>query len=209
MHYTFFIANRYLKTKKRSALVSRITSIAIGGVLVGVATLVIVLSVINGFETELRERIVGFNTNVVVFSRHPAAWAGMDSVATKLERVDEVVASAPFVRSEALATYDIVPGRRKKLRGVVVKGVDLERESHVSAVIDSIRPPMDSFDTSYFEDDPPMVGVVLGLDLAVELRIGIGEKLTLITAPSTATTSDVDAKMQDCRRGGFLQQRYV
>jgi glycosyltransferase involved in cell wall biosynthesis len=57
MNYPVFIARRYLRTKKRSALVSRITSIAIGGVFVGVMTLVIVLSVINGFETELRSRI--------------------------------------------------------------------------------------------------------------------------------------------------------
>ena len=56
MRYPVFIAKRYLQTKKRSALVSRITSIAVGGVWVGVATLVIVLSVINGFETELRQR---------------------------------------------------------------------------------------------------------------------------------------------------------
>jgi hypothetical protein len=51
MNYSLFIARRYLQTKKRSALVSRITSIAVGGVFVGVMTLVIVLSVINGFET--------------------------------------------------------------------------------------------------------------------------------------------------------------
>ena len=58
MNYALFIARRYLQTKKRSALVSRITSIAVGGVFVGTMTLVIVLSVINGFETELRQRIV-------------------------------------------------------------------------------------------------------------------------------------------------------
>ena len=81
MAYPFFIAKRYLQTKRRSALVSRITSIAVGGVFVGVMTLVIVLSVINGFETELRQRIVAFNTNVIVFTRNPSAWAGADTLA--------------------------------------------------------------------------------------------------------------------------------
>ena len=75
MSYPLFIAKRYLQTRKRSALVSRITTIAIGGVFVGVMTLIIVLSVINGFETELRQRIVGFNTHVLVFARSPESWA--------------------------------------------------------------------------------------------------------------------------------------
>ena len=141
MRYPFFIAKRYLQTKKRSALVSRITSIAIGGVFVGVMTLVIVLSVINGFETELRQRIVSFNTNVLVFARNADAWAHIDTVETLLRKDPEVAAIAPFVRSEALATYELIPGRRTKLRGVIIKGIDLEKEATVSAVIDSIRPP--------------------------------------------------------------------
>ncbi|MEJ2720097.1 MAG: ABC transporter permease, partial [bacterium] len=120
MNYPFFIAKRYLETKRRSALVSRITTIAIGGVVVGVMTLVIVLSVINGFETELRQRIVAFNTNVVVYMRNPEAWAAADTVQQVIARQPHVVATAPFVRSEALLAYEVIPGRRTRIRGVVV-----------------------------------------------------------------------------------------
>ena len=204
MSYPFFIAKRYLQTKKRSALVSRITTIAAGGVFVGVMTLTIVLSVINGFETELRQRIVNFNTNVMAFARSPGAWARMDTVTAMIEGNDQTVAVAPFVRSEALATYEIVPGRRTKLRGVVVKGVDLDREALISSVIDSISPPITSFDVSYFEDDEPMIGVVLGLDLAVDLRVGLGERISLITAPTTVSSNEVDPRTQHCRVIGFF-----
>ncbi|MCK5407046.1 MAG: ABC transporter permease, partial [Candidatus Krumholzibacteria bacterium] len=124
MSYALFIAKRYLQTKKRSALVSRITSIAVGGVFVGVMTLVIVLSVINGFETELRQRIVGFNTHVLVFARTPEAWADIELLIDEVQKREHVVAAAPFVRSEALAAYEVVPGRRTRIRGVIVKGVD-------------------------------------------------------------------------------------
>jgi lipoprotein-releasing system permease protein len=205
MSYPIFIARRYLQTKKRSALVSRITSIAVGGVFVGVMTLVIVLSVINGFETELRERIVGFNTHVLVFARHTDAWARVDTLVRHLEAQEEVVGVAPFIRSEALATYEIIPGRRTKLRGVIVKGVDLEREGMVSSVIDSIRPPITSFDVSAFGDEEPTVGVVLGMDLAVELRIGLGEELGLITAPATVKSGgEVEPRTLPCRVVGFF-----
>jgi lipoprotein-releasing system permease protein len=204
MKYPLFIARRYLQTKKRSALVSRITSIAVGGVFVGVMTLVIVLSVINGFETELRQRIVGFNTHVLVFARHPEAWAGVDTLISRLAADPDIVAAAPFVRSEALATYEVIPGRRTKLSGVIVKGVDLAAEAMVSSVIDSIRPDIESFDVSMFDDPEPHVGVVLGLDLAVDMRIGLGEELGLVTAPSTLRAGEVEPKVQKCRVVGFF-----
>jgi lipoprotein-releasing system permease protein len=204
MSYALFIARRYLQTKKRSALVSRITSIAVGGVFVGTMTLVIVLSVINGFETELRQRIVGFNTHVLVFARSPEAWAHMDTALTRLELDPDVVATAPFIRSEALAAYEVIPGRRTKLRGVVVKGIDLEREHMVSSVVDSIRPPISSFDTASFEDDPPTLGAVLGLDLAVDLGIGLGEEFSIVTAPATVRGPDVEPQRFKCRALGFF-----
>lgn len=204
MSYPFFIANRYLRTKKRSALVSRITSIAVGGVFVGVMTLVIVLSVINGFETELRQRIVGFNSNVMVMARTPEAWEDIDNLINDLLADEEIVAAAPFIRSEALASYEVVPGRRTKISGVIVKGVDLARESTVSAVIDSIKPRLDSFDVSFFEDDEPYIGVVLGLDLAVNMRVGLGEEIALITAPSTIRSGEVEPTTQKCRVIGFF-----
>ena len=204
MNYPFFIARRYLETKRRSALVSRITTIAVGGVFVGVMTLVIVLSVINGFETELRQRIVAFNTNVVVFMRNPQAWADTDTLETILLEQEHVNAIAPFVRSEALISYEVIPGRRTRIRGVVVKGVNLAREAMVSSVIDSIKPRIDSFDTSYFQDEEPYAGVVLGLDLAIELRVGLGEAVSLVTAPSTIRGGEVEPQVQKCRVIGFF-----
>lgn len=204
MNYALFIARRYLQTKKRSALVSRITSIAIGGVFVGTMTLVIVLSVINGFETELRQRIVSFNTHVLIFARSPDAWASIDTALTRIKKDPEVLDTAPFIRSEALAAYQVIPGRRTKLRGVIVKGIDLAEEAKVSSVIDSIRPPIKSFDTSAFEDDPPTIGAVMGLDLALDLGVGLGEEFTIVTAPSVVRSPDVEPKRFRCRVLGFF-----
>ena len=206
MSYALFIAKRYLQTKKRSSLVSRITSIAIGGVFVGVMTLVIVLSVINGFETELRQRIVGFNTHVLVFARTPEAWKDIESMISMVTKRDGAVAAAPFIRTEALAAYEVVPGRRTKIRGVIVKGIDLERERFVSAVVDSIRPQIESFDDNvkYFEDPDSVFGVVFGYDLAIEMRVSLGDEITLITAPSTVSAGDVEARTHKCRVIGFF-----
>ena len=96
MHYSLTIALRYLRTKRRSGFVSRVTMIAVGGTFVGVATLIIVLSLMNGFENELRSRIIGFNTHVLVFARTPGSWSGIDSVATMIEEMPDVVGTSPM-----------------------------------------------------------------------------------------------------------------
>jgi len=151
MHYSLALALRYLRTKRRSGFVSRVTLIAVGGTFVGVATLIIVLSLMNGFESELRSRIIGFNTHVLVFSRTSSSWNAIDTAVARIEEVPGVVAAAPFVRAEALIYYELVPGIKAKTKGVIVKGIDLERERAVSTVVDSIAPSIKTFETFAFQ----------------------------------------------------------
>jgi len=206
MHYSLSIALRYLRSKKRSGFVSRVTLIAVGGTFVGVATLIIVLSLMNGFENELRSRIVGFNTHVLLFARTPEAWSSMDSVETIVDSIPGVVASSPFIRGEGLIYYEVVPGVRVKTKGVIVKGVDLEAERMVSTVIDSIYPPIKSFESKGFEEtDAEMPGIVLGRDLALDLHISLGEVLTLVTAPAELKVHSISPRTRDFRLVGFFK----
>ncbi|MBU8922738.1 MAG: FtsX-like permease family protein [Bacteroidales bacterium] len=199
MHYSLVIAMRYLRARKRSGFVSRVTVIAIGGTLVGVTTLIIVLSLMNGFEDELRNRIVEFNTHVLVFTRNPQAWAAIDTVSTRLAEIESVVASSPFIRGESLIYYELVPGVRVKTKGVIVKGVDLDAERAVSAVVDSFVPAISSFETSGFEDGEVVPGIVLGEDLAEDLRISYGEILALVSAPAEMRVGQIKPRTRDFR----------
>lgn len=199
MHYSLSIALKYLRTKRRRGFISRVTGIAIIGTLVGVATLIIVLSLMNGFENELRSRIVEFNTHVLVFAPTPASWASIDSVTSIIKTIPDVVAAAPFVRGEALIYYEVVPGVKVKTKGVIVKGVDLARERAVSTVIDSIAPKIKSFEARGFEDAKNVPGIVLGKDLAEELRISLGEILTIVSAPAELHVGKINPRTQDFR----------
>jgi lipoprotein-releasing system permease protein len=205
MHYSISIALKYLRTKRRRGFISRVTAIAIIGTLVGVATLIVVLSLMNGFENELRSRIVEFNTHILVFARTPGAWAAVDSAATLVESVPGVVATSPFIRGEALIYYDVVPGVRVKTKGAIVKGLDLEKERAVSTVIDSIAPPISSFATEGFDDGKNVPGIVLGKDLADELLVYLGEVLTLVTAPAEFKTGKMVPQTQEFRVIGFFR----
>lgn len=205
MHYSISLALRYLKTKRRSGFVSRVTVIAVGGTFVGVMTLVIVLSLMNGFESELRSRIIGFNTHVLVFSGRPSSWTGIDSVAVKIQRLPDVLAAAPFVRGEALVYYEVIPGVRVKTKGVIVKGIDLDDERNVSTVVDSITPPITTFETSGFFGDEDLPGIVLGDELSLDLRITLGEVMTLVTAPAELSGGKIKPRTRDFRVIGFFQ----
>ena len=204
-HYSLSIALKYLRARRRKGFLSRVTAIAIVGTFVGVATLIIVLSLMNGFENELRSRIVEFNTHILVFARTPGAWAGIDTVTTRVEGVPGIVAASPFVRGEALIYYDVVPGVRVKTKGAIVKGLDLVKERAVSTVIDSITPPITSFKAEGFDDGKDVPGIVLGKDLADELLIYLGEVLTLVTAPAEFKAGNVNPQTQEFRVIGFFK----
>jgi lipoprotein-releasing system permease protein len=205
LHYSLSIALRYLRTRRRKGFISRVTAIAIIGTFVGVGTLIIVLSLMNGFENELRSRIVEFNTHILVFARTPGAWAGIDSTTAIIERDPAVVATSPFIRGEALIYYDVVPGVRVKTKGAIVKGLDLKRERTVSTVIDSITPAITSFTAKGFDDGKDVPGIVLGKDLADELLIYLGEVLTLVTAPAEFRTGQIHPQTQEFRVVGFFK----
>ncbi|HSG27150.1 MAG TPA: FtsX-like permease family protein [Candidatus Krumholzibacterium sp.] len=199
MHYSLYIAMRYLRARKRSGFVSRVTMIAVGGTLVGVTTLIIVLSLMNGFESELRSRIIEFNTHVLIFARNPYAWASIDTVSATVTRMDEVVAASPFIRGESLIYYELIPGVRVKTKGVIVKGIDLDLERNVSTVVDSFSPPITSFETSGFLDDRELPGVVLGEDLYNDLRIAHGEVMSLVSAPAEMIAGQIRPRTREFR----------
>jgi lipoprotein-releasing system permease protein len=199
MHYSLSIALRHLRTKRRSGFVSRVTLVAVGGTFVGVATLIIVLSLMNGFEEELRNRIVEFNTHALVFSRTKESWNKIDSVAVEVEKLSEVLSTSLFVRGESLIYYELIPGVKAKIKGVIVKGVDLDSERNVSAVIDSFRPDINSFSVDWFEDETPVPGIVLGEELAKALRISMGEKVSLVSAPTRLQAGVMKPRTSDFR----------
>ncbi|MBN2071347.1 MAG: FtsX-like permease family protein [Candidatus Krumholzibacteriota bacterium] len=205
MHYSFSIALRYLKARHRSGFVSRVTLIAVGGTLVGVTTLVIVLSLMNGFESELRSRIIEFNTHVLLFARSPKAWADIDSISAEIGNVPGVISSSPFVRGESILNYELIPGIRVKTKGVIIKGIEIERERNVSTVIDSFYPPVTTFETGGFYEGEELPGIVLGQELADDLRISLAEELTLVSAPADLKAGEIVPRLMDFRVIGFFK----
>jgi lipoprotein-releasing system permease protein len=149
-------------------MVSGITGIAIGGVFVGVAATLIVLSVENGFHKELRDRILGATPHLVVtqYSYLPIHYDGAsDSLQTRIARVPGVASVAPFVLAKTLVRTE------NGVEGVVIRGVDPAQENAITGISGTVR------DDGEFAFDSG--GVVIGVELARVLGVAVGDRINL------------------------------
>ncbi|NNE08423.1 MAG: ABC transporter permease [Gemmatimonadetes bacterium] len=176
MGYEFFIAKRHIKSPSRFGFVPIITLISILGVFVGVASLIVVLSVMNGFETEVKSRIVGTHAHVILLKFGNEPIEPDPELLTTVRETPGVVASAPFVYSKAM----IQVGRDQD--GIVIKGVDPEQEDAVSDLLRRTSPP----DARLQWEDGAMPPVLLGEEIALDLGATLGETIVLASFQNTS-----------------------
>lgn len=159
---------RYTRAKRRNHFISFISFISVFGILLGVAALVIVLSVMNGFQREVRDRILSVvsHADITGPEQRLQLWP---QVLDEIERKPEVVGSAPYVESQGLLSA------RGKVKGVIVRGIDPEREGQVADFATHMRAG------KLGALKPGEFGVVIGSAMAEELGVQPGDHLTLIT----------------------------
>jgi lipoprotein-releasing system permease protein len=167
--FEWFVAWRYLRAKRKSRFVSIISVISIAGVAVGVMALVVVLAVMNGFEREVHERIIGINAHVIVLTFGNEPIRDYDRLTERIASMPGVVAAAPFTYSKG-----VLKGR-EGADGVVVRGIDLAAEAGVSDILTNIDPRIDTLSAG--PGAPP--AAILGDELAGRLRVGVGDTVAL------------------------------
>ncbi|MGI9221010.1 MAG: lipoprotein-releasing ABC transporter permease subunit [Woeseiaceae bacterium] len=162
-----FVGLRYLRAKRRTRFVSFITLISLAGVALGVAALIVILSVMNGFEGELRTRLLSMSAHGQV-----AAAEGMTSdwrkLADQVNGHPGVAAAAPLVELEGM----IQSGR--ELRAVLAHGIDPEYESHLAET------PINLLEGSLESLQPGSHNIILGRILAIELGLRIGDGVLML-----------------------------
>ena len=169
MSFEWFIAWRYLRAKRKTRFISIITFISVAGVAVGVMALVVVLAVMNGFESEIHSRIMGINAHVILLRYGNEPLENYEELARKAEEVPEVVAAAPFTYTKA-----VLQGYGGS-DGVVVRGIDLALESGVTDILTNIDPPLESLATPPGETP----GAIIGAELASRLRVTVGDTVAV------------------------------
>ncbi len=166
---------RYTRAKRRNHFISFISLTSILGIALGITALVTVLSVMNGFETELRERILGMASHATISGPAGSGLADWEGVASQARRHPQVRGTAPYVTAQVMLSHG------EAVSGSLLRGVLPEREPEVAEVGEKML-------IGRLEDlRPGEFGIVVGRELAVALGVGLGDKITVVTPQVSVT----------------------
>jgi lipoprotein-releasing system permease protein len=175
------------RAQRRNAFISFISAISIGGIALGVMALIVVLSVMNGFQREVRDRMLSVIPHVQIESLEGGALADWQQVAARAAADREVLATAPLVQSQAMMV------RADAVRGVLISGIDPARETGVSEIAGHLQgAPIDALVANGF-------GIVLGRELARALGADIGDKVTLVVPEGNLTPAGIIPRLKQFR----------
>lgn len=174
---SFYIGLRYTAAKRRNHFISFISLTSMIGLMLGVAVLIIVLSVMNGFDRELKQRILGMVPHAVIQGTGPLPdWETVD---TRVEEHPRVLAAAPFIQGQGMVTGG------GDVRGVMLNGILPEQERTVSIIENHmIEGALDDLVSGEF-------GIIVGRTMAASLRLKVGDRLTVVLPEASVTPAGV------------------
>ncbi|MGH8788471.1 MAG: lipoprotein-releasing ABC transporter permease subunit [Cupriavidus necator] len=178
--YEWQIGWRYTRASKRASrntFISFISMISMFGIALGVAALIVVLSVMNGFQKEVRDRMLSVLAHIEVIG--PSALPDWQKTAAEALQNKEVVGAAPYVAAQAMLTRD------DAVRGVLLRGVEPSQEPRVSDIGNQFRAG------SMTALAPGGFGIALGNELANAMGVQVGDKVTLVAPQGTITPAGV------------------
>jgi len=176
--FEYWVGTRYVRSRSSNRFVSLISAISMLGIAIAVAVLIVVLSVVNGFERELRERLLAMSAHATIEDPSGSLSEWRLTVARAQEN-PRVIAAAPYVEGQALLVHE------QRLSGAELRGIDPELENGVSGVAGV----MTAGEMSSLQ--PGTFGIVLGIDLAAELGARVGDRVTVTLAEGIVTPAGV------------------
>ncbi|WP_299812660.1 lipoprotein-releasing ABC transporter permease subunit [uncultured Roseibium sp.] len=180
--YEWMIAGRYLRSRRRETFISVIAGFSFAGIMLGVATLIIVMAVMNGFRSELLGKILGINGHMLV-QPIDLPLTDYDAVAARLEGVPDVVSAIPFIEGQAL-----VSGPAGNL-GALVRGIHEADLRRVPLIANNIRSgSLDGFDEGE--------GIAIGSRMAQQLGVTTGDNITIISPRGSVTPMGVTPRLK-------------
>lgn len=196
MNFARSVATRYL-TRRQGLFAFITTLIGVAGVSVGVAALITTLSVMNGFQTDIKEKVIGAQSHILVFGQmSPDVYRKNIAL---IEQLPEVAAAAPHIYGQAILTY---AGHSS---GVIIRGLDPKQESKINNLADSLIDG--TFEPKNWDASAP-APLVLGTELAMSLGVDVGDDVVLISPQSISTSAGMFPKMKKFRISGLLKTGY-
>jgi lipoprotein-releasing system permease protein len=196
MRYEWFIGLRYLKAKRKQNFISIISFISVFGIALGVWALITVISVMSGFESTLKEKIMGAQAHLILTKASQEGMDRYDEAVKKVESVKGVVAAAPFIYSQVMLSSE------SRVSGVVLKGIDPDQEGKVTDIVRNLREGRLQDLKAAKEGEP--AGILLGGELARHLSLSLNDTLQVISPLGTITPAGMMPKMKRFRVAGIF-----
>jgi lipoprotein-releasing system permease protein len=193
--YEWQIGWRYTRAGKRTTgngFISFIALVSMSGIALGVAALIVVLSVMNGFQKEVRDRMLSVLAHVEIFSPS-GSMPDWQLTASEARRNPEVIGAAPYIDAQALLT------RQDAVSGVALRGIDPSLEPEVSDVGKEMKAGR------LVDLVPGQFNIVLGADLAANLGVTVGDKITLVAPEGSITPAGMMPRLKQFTIAGVFQ----
>ncbi|MDO9054714.1 MAG: lipoprotein-releasing ABC transporter permease subunit [Gallionella sp.] len=190
--YELFIGLRYTRAKRRNHFISFISLISMLGMGLGVMALIVVLSVMNGFQKEIRARMLGASPHLEVVA-DGGRMENWQPILAAVSQHPQVTASAPYVSGQGMLSFG------QSVQGVMVRGIDPARETAITDLSNKIKAGTlaDLRSTEF--------GIVLGSDLARALGVRMGEKVMLIAPQGSITPAGMMPRLKQFRVVGLFE----
>jgi len=203
VRFAAYIASRYLRSRGKSRLLSRVTVIAVVGITLGVTVLDLTLAIMNGLHSELRSTFVDNMPMVTVLTSKPEGFRDLGETMDRIGSVDGVTGVAPFVRQEVVVTSR-PKGIQAQHRASVVWGVDPDLQESVTPLRSMMFPSERSMEALRGGGDG-VASVVLGSELAASLYAGLGDTIVLTAPKGELALDDLESESRRFVVGGFLE----
>lgn len=187
MNFELFISLRYLMAKRRQTFISLITFISVAGVAVGVTALIVVLAVMNGFQEDLRTRILGITSHIVVGS-FGSTMSNYEAIMAEVKKEPGVVASTPFTYAQVMLSSG------KGVSGAILRGIDPESAGTVLNLTRNLRRGNLSDLNSPPSESSGHPGIIIGEELAQNIGVRQGEWITVISPVGRITPAGQNPK---------------
>jgi lipoprotein-releasing system permease protein len=194
--YELFIGLRYLKAKRKQTFISIITLISIFGVMLGVMALIVVLSVMDGFGHEIREKILGTHAHIFLY-KYGGGIKEYREIIKQVEGVPGVLAAAPF------ASAQVMVSSRGGVAGAFVRGIDPSLEGKVSKLQQSIKKGAISSLNRDVRGKPP--GIIVGTELAKNLSLFLDDTVTVISPQGDITPVGMTPRVKRFQVTGIFE----
>ncbi len=195
MNFPLRIASRYLFARASQAFISIISIMSILSVAIGVAALIVAMSVYAGFSNDIREKVLGANAHAMLLSSNIALFDDIEPILSTIKEVDEVKAAHPFLYSEVMASSS------NGVKGLILRGIDpLSSEEPISLLAN-----LKDGNIADLAQDGKTQGIIIGEELASILRIGMGSRINLLSPSGQSSAAGFTPKLTPFKVVGIFK----